>query len=122
MRYLFFSGEQLQLLWDRGEIGPDDLEHALFVFMRSDTDWMDGVSEAIYTTLVEAEGSGCRLSLPLGVCRDDVVGRLNRMLAYAGYYRVRGGDAELAQLGADVERLARVVQELNASLSLVVVV
>ena len=44
------------------------------------------------------------------------------MLTYAGYQRVRGSDAELAQLGADVERLARVVQELNTSFGLVVVV
>ena len=122
MRHLFLNSEPLQRLWDRGEIGPDDLAYALFEFSSGDATWMDRVSPAIYDTLLDAEGSGCRLSLPLGVGRDNLVVRLNRMLSYAGYREVRGSDAELAQLGADVERLAREVQELNASLGLMVIV
>ena len=119
---LFLNDEPLQWLWDRGEIGPEDLAHGLFVFSWIDTTWMDRISLAIYDALLDAEGAGCRLSLPLGVGRDNLVVRLNRMLSYAGYREVRGSDAELAQLGADVERLAREVQELNASLGLMVIV
>lgn len=44
------------------------------------------------------------------------------MLTYAGYQRVRGSDAELAQLGGGCRAPGARVQELNTSFGLVVVV